>query len=396
MRIGSKGIDATIDSGQGEWGLDQARYERLVSYCRWLSRNPDIAHDLANDALLEGWRNAHKLTDSAGIDRWLAAIARNVYLRWRRQAGRESHLVRMPEHLEIAATDDPAADYACQELRDDLVSALVSLPAATRTALLLRYRDDASYAEIAAQTNCSEAAVSMRLTRGRAQLRYALERDMLANQPASAPAGSQRGWQETRLWCSRCGQRQRQIRFDTENDVVSFRCPGCDDDPRAIASEMPLANPSIARMIAGLRQPAAISRRIEAWVNDYFRRALNGPTIACTACGAQATVIRTVRPAARDIYRNQIGMHIHCEHCGTICSSSLASLVMSLPDVRVFANAHGRVRTLPLRQLDAAGQPAVQMTIESVTGLARLDVLSGQDTFAVLGIHPSSRAVPGG
>lgn len=154
---------------------------------------------------------------------------------------------------------------------------------------------------------------------------------------------------------------------------------------------MQLANPYIARMIDGLRQPAAISRRIESWVNDYFRQALNGPTIACTACGAQARVARTMPPVVETTLRDWIGMHVACDHCGTICTSSLPSLVMSLPEVSAFCRVHGRVRTLPLCQLEAAGQPAVRMTIESVTGLARLDVLSGRDTFVVLGINSSSQ-----
>lgn len=180
--------------------------------------------------------------------------------------------------------------------------------------------------------------------------------------------------------------RRQQIRFDTELGIVAFRCPDCDNDPRVIASEFPLANPFIAHMLGGLRQPAAISRRIEGWVNDYFRPALDGTTIACTACGAPAIVVRTMPLATQTI-----GMHIRCDRCGTICSSSLPSLVMSLPEVSAFCRQHGRVRTLPLREVTAAGRPAVQMTIETVAGRARLDVLSERDTYAVLGMYPSSQ-----
>lgn len=353
----------------------------MVRYCCWLTHNVDVAEDLASETLLEAWRNAHKLTDGDGLDRWLAAIARNVCLRWRRQRGRDVRTIPYAAHHEVAAKNDLESAREWHDLSPTLARALEALPPATRAAFLLRHLADASQAEIAEHIGTTESAVSMRLSRARAQLRHALQADTTTNEP---------DWRETRLWCSRCGTRRQQIRFDTEHRVVSFRCPGCDDDPRIIASEMPLTNPYIARMIDGLRQPAAISRRIETWVNDYFRRALDGPTIACTACGAQAKVGRTMHREAQTSDRKQIGMHVHCQHCGTICSSSLASLVMSLPEVSAFCRVHGRVRTLPLRQLEIVGQPAVQMTIESVTSLARLDVLSGRDTFAVLGIHPSS------
>jgi hypothetical protein len=145
-------------------------------------------------------------------------------------------------------------------------------------------------------------------------------------------------------------------------------------------------------MIGGLRQPAAISRRIEAWVNDYFRRALVTPEIACTNCGAPATVIRSMPSVSASMPRKQLGLHVRCDRCGTACSSSLQSLVMALPAVSDFRHAHGRVRTLPVQELEIAGQPAVRTTIESVSSLSRLDVLSSRDTFAELGIYRSSQA----
>ncbi|MDQ3547821.1 MAG: RNA polymerase sigma factor [Chloroflexota bacterium] len=392
MRTRSSGIEATIDSGQADWGLDQARYDRLVRYCRWLSRNPDLAQDLANDTLLEAWRNAYKLTDSTGIDHWLAAIARNMYRRWCRQAGRDRHLVRMPEQLDIAAPDDPAAACEHRELSASLSSALASLPTATRTALALRYLNDATYTEIAARTNSSEDAVSMRLSRGRAQLRHALERDMRASEATTNP---HERWQETRLWCPSCGQRQQQIRFDDRAGIVSLRCPACHGDPGATGSDLPLANAHFARVFGGLRQPAAINRRLEAWVHDYFRPALGQETIACTACGAPARVVRSMPPKSSVVARNRPGMHVRCEHCGTVCSSSLSSLVLSLPEVSAFRRAHGRVRTLPVRYQQASGQPAVVLTVQSVSSSAQLDVLSARDTFELLGIHSASQISPG-
>ncbi len=64
-------------------------YPRLVRLCAYLSGEGGAAEDLAQDALLEAWRQRHKLQDLAGSEAWLAAIARNVCLRWGRARGRD-------------------------------------------------------------------------------------------------------------------------------------------------------------------------------------------------------------------------------------------------------------------------------------------------------------------
>jgi RNA polymerase sigma factor (sigma-70 family) len=370
-----------MESSTTSWSLDQQQYNRLVQFCWILTRDVEAAAELASETLLEGCRNAHKLTDVDGLDHWLRAIARNVHLRWRRKQARDARVVPFSGRHDLASDDDLSGASDHLTLDVELSAALSTLPATTRTAFLLRHLDEASHMEIAARTGLSEAAVSMRLSRARTHLQQALS-------PIPPPAASLPGWRDTRLWCSRCGKRQLLMSFDSPSRIVAFRCPGCDHDPQTTATEMPLANPQIARLIGGVRQPAAINRRIEAWVNDYFRRALASPTIACTNCDATATVIRTVSPTAS---RAQVGMYVRCDRCGTICSSSLTSLVMALPEVSAFRRAHSRVRTLPLRELEADGQPAVLMTIESVNSPARLDILSSRDTFSVLGIHRSSQ-----
>src|SRR5690242_5306995 len=65
----------------------------LVRFCTYLTGNPSIAEDLAQETLLEAWRNFHKFSASSSqnvdeqqthLHQWLFAIARNVCLRWGR------------------------------------------------------------------------------------------------------------------------------------------------------------------------------------------------------------------------------------------------------------------------------------------------------------------------
>ncbi len=386
------GINGGRDSRTTAWSLDQQQYDRLVRYCWKLTGSADAAEDLASETLLEGCRNAHKVTDVDGLDRWLWAIARHVCLRWRRQRARDARIVPFSERHDRVDDWDLEHGIDRRELSADLTEALASLSAKTRTVFLMRHHEGVSLADITARTGLSEAAVSMRLSRARTHLRRALEPKHLTDGSDHSSATRLPGWRDTRLWCSRCGTRQLHMRGDDPGGIVAFRCPDCDDDPQVTATEMPLSNTHIATMIGGLRQPAAISRRIEAWVNDYFRRALVTPDIACTNCGARATVIRSMPSVSATVPRDQLGLHVRCDRCGTACSSSLHSLVMALPEVGKFRHANGRVRTLPLNELEVAGQPAIRTTIESVSSLSRLDVLSSRDAFAVLGIFRSSQA----
>src|SRR4051812_31666257 len=166
---------------------------RLVRLCAVISGDPAAAEDLAQETLLEAWRNAHKLHDPSGAERWLAAIARNVCLRSNRRAGRQP-LLLLEESPELDAELERA------ELLELLDRALSVLPAGTRDALVQRYVDDAPHAEIAARLGVSEDAVSMRLARGKTLLRR-----MLA---AELGRGGDFEWRGARGWCGPGGRRK--------------------------------------------------------------------------------------------------------------------------------------------------------------------------------------------
>src|ERR1700760_4789414 len=83
--------------------------KRLVGLCAAISGDADAAEDLAQETLLEAWRHRSKLVAHDGADRWIAAIARNVCLRWGRTRGRLPIPVEtLPESA--AAPEDRVAD----------------------------------------------------------------------------------------------------------------------------------------------------------------------------------------------------------------------------------------------------------------------------------------------
>src|ERR1700750_1701401 len=220
---------------QGVWF--ETERARLVRLCAALTGDREAAEDLAQETLLEAWRNRHKLEDAQGLERWVAAIARNVCLRWGRTRG------RLP--VPVAELPEPAA--AVEDRVDDL---LELLPPAAREVMELRYVQDRSHEEIAGTLGISSDAVAMRLTRGK----HALRRVLAVGE-----------WRASRVSCPQCGTRKLLMRRTAGE--IEFTCPACTTE---VLVRYPLGNPQFARLVAGLERPTAMFRRVGDWALRYF------------------------------------------------------------------------------------------------------------------------------
>jgi RNA polymerase sigma factor (sigma-70 family) len=365
-----------------------AERARLVRLCARLTHDTAVAEDLAQETLLEGWRNAHKLTDPAGRERWLAAIARNVCLRWARRVGREQARVFAASDVSEAVDDEAAHDeLERRELSDLLAHALAQLPPATRQALTARYLEGCTHAEIAARLHSSEDAVAMRLTRGKLTLKRLLASDFADEAAYCGVHSVGQGWRATRVWCPECGARQFEMRRSELVGVVAFRCPGCQTAPELIGSEYRLANTGFARLLSGLTQPRAILSKTSAWAHTYYRAALATGSASCTHCGLRVRLQVAMRDDAPPIGALQPVLLVRCSACGEASSTSFSGLLTSLPETQRFWRAQTRVRALPRSEIEVNGQAAIVASFESVSSRARLDIVSARASLAVLGVH---------
>ena len=385
-----------VEARQGEavGGLEQLGPEdhlRLVRLCARLTGDPIAAEDLAQETLLEAWRHRRKLIAPEGYAAWLAAIARNVCLRWWRRQGRNmSHQVAAAEGAGLLERQPAGFDLEIElerhELAELLDRAMALLPPATRTILVARYLHEAPQRELAARLGLTEGAVEARLHRGRLALRQILATNLRADAAAYGLARDHdAAWQATRIWCPFCGAHRLDCRLDRPTGEAHFHCPGC-----AGPTGGQIAHTYLPRIIDGVSSFKAVLARQIRWLDDYYRGGLAAGRLPCPFCRRWSLVEPRLPVDVPAELQDAPGMHITCPACGVTDKNPLHYLVLDLPATQRFWRAHPRMRVVPDLAIEFAGRPALLTTFESCTSHDRLDVISAADTLAVLEVHTTS------
>lgn len=137
----------------------------LHSYALWLCRNPHLAEDLVQEALLRAWKSLHSLRDFSKAKSWLMMIVRREHAR---------HYERTrPEPMDIQAKDFPEALLMHRDEAPEIAElrqAVFELDQEYREPLVLQVLLGYSTAEIAELMDLSQGAVLTRLFRARKKL----------------------------------------------------------------------------------------------------------------------------------------------------------------------------------------------------------------------------------
>lgn len=152
------------DEAYGE--LVQRRQEGLRHLLRRLCRNPALADDLAQQALLRAWRGLRQLRAPEAFWSWLRKLAVNVWLEHVR-----AHRQDLPLDEEVPV--ESATARLQQQL--DLDGALMRLAPAVRLCVVLAYNEGLSHSQICEQTDLPLGTVKSHLNRGVARLRSLLD-----------------------------------------------------------------------------------------------------------------------------------------------------------------------------------------------------------------------------
>jgi RNA polymerase sigma-70 factor (ECF subfamily) len=145
---------------------------RLFSFLARLANSRDVAEDLLEETWLRLVSHAPRLRPDTNLAAWLFTVARNLHVSYRRSrliedagsadtAGLWAISAQQPSPLDLAEVS---------EMERRIASALASLPAIYREALLLVAVEELSPSEAAAICGISPAAMRQRLSRARSHL----------------------------------------------------------------------------------------------------------------------------------------------------------------------------------------------------------------------------------
>jgi RNA polymerase sigma-70 factor (ECF subfamily) len=148
--------------------LYEAYKDRVFSIAfHFFRQDADAAGEVTQQVFLKVMRDVGGFRGDAAFSTWLYRLAVNACVD-RSRRGRGDPTAEDPAVLDTIATRGPSHEdtFASGELALSVQSAVASLPTKLRAAILLRYFDDLSYADMAAALNCSIGTVASRLSRG--------------------------------------------------------------------------------------------------------------------------------------------------------------------------------------------------------------------------------------
>ena len=159
---------------------DMSRFEELVlphldaahNLARWLTRDPDDAEDVAQEACLRALKYIGALHGN-DARAWFLTIVRHAFYDWCRR-NRAAEIARDDGAAIEMAIDDAAIDPEQAALRGAesrlLADAVAELPLPYREVIILRELEELSYKEIARIADIPVGTVMSRLARARGML----------------------------------------------------------------------------------------------------------------------------------------------------------------------------------------------------------------------------------
>jgi RNA polymerase sigma-70 factor (ECF subfamily) len=168
--------------------LVERHQSRILANCRYLTRSPDDAEDLAQEVFVKAYFGLDRFEGRSEFRTWIQRIKVNHCLNHLRRKRDKVFLDVQDEALgaEEELRVDPVADRRLERREDrELVREVIDgLPDTLRLPLLLRDLDELSYQEVADSLGIGLSAAKMRIKRGREEFRRRFER---AKRAAEAP-----------------------------------------------------------------------------------------------------------------------------------------------------------------------------------------------------------------
>ena len=151
-----------------------SRGPALVRFARSITRDRDLAEDLAQEALLRAFERRQELGEIRDLDAWLRRVVHNLAID-RSRRDREIAVEDVEgKWMSDEYTVDAADVVLAAETRAELEDALVRIPAIYRATVVLHDMEGLTVKEIAEISDVDLPAAKQRLRRGRMMLVTAL------------------------------------------------------------------------------------------------------------------------------------------------------------------------------------------------------------------------------
>jgi hypothetical protein len=283
---------------------------------------------------------------------------------------------------EVADIFDPTTSLERDELARLLDHALGLLPPTTRMALVVRYIEEAPLAEVAARLGMSESALAARLHRGKAQLRHLLMTQLRAEAASyGLVAPTDDGWRETRIWCPVCATYRLTGRLARDVDMFALRCPQC-----FAHHPVDFARWYEPRLFNGLSSHRAALTRLARSAYTFYQQALRNGIAPCRRCGGRAVASRKHFDESSDAFPDPECVGVFCPRCRATATTTLSGLLLCHTETQRFWRNHPRILALPHRRIEYHGLPAILITFVSRDRVARLEVISDEQTLEPISI----------
>jgi RNA polymerase sigma-70 factor (ECF subfamily) len=143
---------------------------------RWLTRNPNEAEDLVQEAYLRAFRFFDGFHGGDG-KAWLLAVVRNTCLTWLRRNKSGGGSVEFDEqaHVPAAGQENVEERLVKNSKIEALRECVEALPVEYREMIVMRELEELSYREIAETAGVPLGTVMSRLSRGRLRLLDCME-----------------------------------------------------------------------------------------------------------------------------------------------------------------------------------------------------------------------------
>lgn len=170
--------------------LVDAHYAALYRFALSLARREADACDLVQQTFYIWATKGEALREATKAKSWLFTTLYREFLRGRRRDSRATSIEDLPPGEQDIAAEE--VDRVAKMDATMVVAALHSVDEVFRAPLTLFYLEDLSYLEIAETLDVPIGTVMSRLSRGKQQLRAALERAETAGKVVSFASGQGR------------------------------------------------------------------------------------------------------------------------------------------------------------------------------------------------------------